>query len=115
MAKKSKTTTTTTSSNYSIVKATAFWGIIISGFAGIITLIIRILIAFKLIENAGSTVNSIVGIMNLIANLALFISVFLAAYAHSRGKNKTWRTLFWVFAILAFLSLLGFNILGMII
>ena len=112
MAKR-KTTRTTTTNNYSIVKATAFWGIIISGIAGIITFIIRVLIACKLITGAGSAVNSVLGIMNLIANLALFVSVFLAAYAHSKSKSKSWRTLFWVFAILAFLSLLGFNVLTM--
>lgn len=109
MAKK-RTTTTTTTSNYPVVKATAFWGIIISGIAGLITLVIKILIAVKLISGAGSAVSSIINIMNLVANIALFISVFLAAYAYSRGKSKVWRVLFWVFAVLAFLSLLGFNL-----
>lgn len=114
MAKKStKKTTSTTTNNYAVVKPLAFWGIIISGIAGLITLIIKVLIACKLITGAGSAVNSIIGILNLIANLALFISVFLAAYAYSRGKSKTWQTLFWVFSVLAFLSLLGFNIFSM--
>ena len=112
MAKKT-TKTTTTTSNYGIVKATAFWGIIISGIAGIITFIIKCLVKWNVITGAGSAINSVIGIMNLIANIALFISVFLAAYAHSRGKNRTWRTLFWVFTVLAVLGILGFNILNM--
>lgn len=111
MAKRSNRTAS--SSNYPIVKATAFWGIIISGIAGLITLIFKILIACKLIEGMGATAGRIVSVMNLIANLALFVSVFLAAYAYSWGRSKTWRILFWVFSALAFLSLLGFNILGM--
>ena len=112
MAKKKKNTTTGTG-NYGIVKATAFWGIIISGIAGVVTFIIQCLIKWNVIGNAGSALNSAVGILNLIANLALFISVFLAAYAHSKGKNKTWRILFWVFTILALLGILGFNVLNM--
>ncbi len=108
-----KRTNRSTNSNYSIVKATAFWGIIISGIAGLVTLVIKILVAAKIITGAGAAVSSALGIMNLIANLALFVSVFLAAYAYSWGKSKTWRILFWVFSVLAFLSLLGFNILGM--
>ena len=111
MAKKK--TTTTYSGNYHWVKPMAFWGIIISGIAGLVTLIIKILIAAKIITGAGSAVGSALGIMNLIANLALFISVFLAAYDYSRGKSQTWRILFWIFSVLAFLSLLGFNILAM--
>lgn len=114
MAKKKTTTTRKTYTEYSIAKPLAFWGIIISGIAGFITLIIKVLIAAKIITGAGSAVNSVIGIMNLIANLALFASVFLVAYPYARSKNQTvWTVLFWVFSILAFLSLLGFNILSM--
>lgn len=109
-----KRTTKVYTGNYHWVKPTAFWGIIISGIAGLVTLIFKILIAAKLITGMGATASRVVSIMNLIANLALFVSVFLAAYDYSRGKSKTWRTIFWIFAILAFLSLLGFNIIGMI-
>ena len=112
--KKTTTTTTTTVSNYPTVKATAFWGIIIAGIAGLIALVVKILLApnWDWLKRAASTLNKIAGVMNLIAQLALFISVFLAGWAHSRGKSKTWRTLFWVFAIIAFLAILGFNILN---
>ena len=96
--------------NYGVIKATAFWGIIISGVVSLITFII------KIVEKCGVSLggaSSLLGIFNLIANLALFVSVFLAAYAHSREKTKTFRILFWVFSVMAFLSILGFNILGM--
>lgn len=107
MSKKSNNST----SNYEIIKATAFWGIIISGIAGIISFIIRCIV--KWANVTASILGSIVGVMNLIATIALFVSVFLAAYAHSRGKNKTLKILFWVFAILSILAILGFNVLGM--
>ena len=113
MAKKKNNNTRRTYTEYSIAKPLAFWGIIISGIAGFITLIIKLLIACKIITGAGSAVNSVLGIMNLVANLALFISVFLVAYPYAMNKNKTWKILFWIFCVLAFLSLLGFNLFSM--
>lgn len=114
MAKKRTTTTyTTTTSNYPIVKATAFWGIIISGIVGLINFIISILVKFDIIKGAGGVVGRVLSAMNLIAQIALFISVFLAGWAHSRGKSQVWRTLFWVFVVLAILGILGVNLLAM--
>ena len=117
MAKKkttrTTTTTTTTTSNYHIVKLTAFWGIIIAGIVSLVTLVIKLLIVTKIITGAGSTVNTIVNVFKLISDLALFVSVFLAGLAHSRSQTKTWRTLFIVFAVLAFLGILGLNIMSM--
>ncbi len=120
MAKKStktnahKTTVHATKSNYGIVKVTAFWGIIISGFVGIVLFIIKCLVRLGIISGAGKTVGSVIGVFNLIANLALFVSVFLAAYAHSKTKGKTFKILFWIFALFALLAILGFNILEMV-
>ncbi len=108
MSKKSETTT-----NYSVVKTTAFWGIIISGIAGIITFVIQCLVKWNVISGAGSVLGTVIGVLNLIANLALFVSVFLAAYAHSKSVGKSLRVLFWIFAVLALLSILGFNLLSM--
>ncbi len=108
MSKKSNEPTT----NYGIVKVTAFWGIIISGIAGIITFIIQCLIRWNVIGSAGAVMGRVIGVMNLIANIALFVSVFLAAYAHSKSKTKVFRALFWVFSVLAFLGILGINLLS---
>lgn len=107
--KKTKTTTTTTTSNYYWVKATAFWGIIIAGIAGIITFLLKLL---DLLGVSISWGNKIAGIFSLVSQIAIFISVFLAAYAHSRGKNKTWRIVFWVFVVLAVLGLFGFSLMS---
>ena len=114
MAKRTTNTTTTTSSNYPLVKFTAFWGIIISGVAGIVSMTLRILLApgWEWLEKASAPLGTASQILNIIANLALFISAFLAGWSHSRGKRKVWKILFWVFSALAFLSILGFNILS---
>ena len=115
MAKKTTNSKSSSNSttNYGIVKMTAFWGMIISGIVSIITLIIKLLVVTGLFQGAGATLNKVVSVFNLIANIALFISVFLAGYAHSRGKSKVWRTLFLVFSIIAFLGILGLNIMNM--
>ena len=114
MAKKTtKTkTTTTTNGNYYWVKVTAFWGLIIAGIVGIINFIITMLVKLEIITGAGATLGRLIGVMSLIASLAFFISAFLAGYAYSKGKPKAWRVLFWVFAVLALLGILGVNIIG---
>lgn len=113
MAKKtSKSSNVTT--NYGVIKVTAFWGIIISGIAGIITFVFKCLVRWNVVGGAGTALATLVGVLNLIANLSLFVCVFLAAYAHSKGQKKLFRILFWVFAVLTLLSILGFNIVSMI-
>ncbi len=117
MAKKQqkKTTTTTTTSNYHWVKVTAFWGLIIAGIVGIINFIISLLVKLEIITGAGSTLGRIIGVLGLISQLAFFVCVVLAAYAHSRSMSKGWRIAFWVFAVMALLGILGVNILGVAI
>lgn len=108
-----KRRTTTYSTNYSIAHPLAFWGIIISGIASFISLIVKVLVKLDIITGAGSTVGTIISVMNLIANLALFACVFLMAYGYAMRRTKAWRILFWVFTILAFLGIIGVNVLGM--
>lgn len=108
MAKK-KTTTTTTSGNYAWVKVTAFWGIIIAGIAGVIMFVLKLLYVCGIEIKWG---NQVANIFSLISQIAIFISVFLAAYAHSRHMSKGWRIAFWVFVILAILGLFGFNLMS---
>ena len=114
MAEKKKTTkTVTVSNNYELVKTTAFWGIIISGIAGLISVIFQCCLNWWVSGAVADTFAIIVGIVNLVAGLALFVSVFLAAYSYSRTQNKVLRILFWVFSVLALLAILGFNVVGM--
>ena len=100
--------------NYGIVKATAFWGVIISGIANIIAFVIQLLVKVGVIDGAGKLIGSVMSVMNVIASIALLISVLLAAYAHSTTKKKVWRVLFWIFAILAILGIFGFNIMSVL-
>lgn len=105
-----------TKTNYGIVKATAFWGIIIAGISGVITLIITLLLKLELdfLNGVVNVMNSVANITNLIATIALFVSAFLAGYEYSKGKKNTVLiVLFWVFSILAFLAILGFNVMNM--
>lgn len=111
MAKRRTTAYTT---NYSIAHPLAFWGIIISGIASLISLIVTVLVKLEIITGAGSTVDTIISVMNLIAKLALFACVFLMAYGYAMRRSKGWRILFWVFTVVAFLGILGVSILGMI-
>ena len=109
MAKKKTRTTTTSTGNYYWVKATAFWGIIIAGIAGIIMFML------KLLDICGITIswgNRIANILSLISQIAILISVFLAGFAHSRGKSKAWKIVFWIFVVLAVLGLFGFSLMS---
>lgn len=109
MAKKKKTTTTTTTSNYSIVKFTAFWGIIIAGIAGVITFTLKLLSLCGVVIAWG---NKVANIFSFVSQIAIFISVVLAGYAYSRGKSKGWKIVFWIFVVLAILGLFGFSLMS---
>lgn len=106
MAKK-KTTTTTTTSNYSLVKTCAFWGLILAGIASVLTLI------FALLAKLGAHFDwagRVTGICSLVAQIALYISAWLAAWDYAKHRSKTFRILFWVFFVLSLLGLVGFGI-----
>lgn len=110
MAKKQKNTTTT--SNYSLVKTCAFWALVLSGIAQFISFILQM--CYKIFSDK---VNQSLGwlaklssVCSLISQIALFITVFLAAWDYVKGKGKNWRTVYWVFLIVAILGFVGFQI-----
>lgn len=106
MAKRNNTSSSS-SGNYSLVKTCAFWGVVLSGIAGLITFILNLL------EKCGVTISwgsRLSGICSLIAQIALFISVWLAAYDYVRNKGKGWRTVYWIFLILGILGLVGLGL-----
>lgn len=106
MAKK-KTTTSSSSSNYSLVKVCAFWGIVLAGVAGVITFILRLL---QLIEVSIGWGSRVANACSFIAQIALFISAWLAAWDFVKGKGRNWKIVYWVFFILGILGLVGFGI-----
>ncbi|MDE7379625.1 MAG: hypothetical protein K2N14_01110 [Clostridia bacterium] len=105
MAKKSKNTNST--SNYSLVKVCAFWGLILAGIAGLISFMLYLLGVCKITIAWGGKV---AGACSLIAQIALYISAWLAAWDFAKNKNQTYRILFWVFFILSLLGLVGLGI-----
>ncbi|MDE6075533.1 MAG: hypothetical protein K2G26_03765 [Clostridia bacterium] len=106
MAKR-RTTTTTSSSNYSLVKVCAFWGVVLAGVAGLISFVFSILEKCGVIVTWGSKVS---GACSFIAQIALFISAWLAAWDYVKYKSKGWRVVFWVFFVLGILGLVGLGI-----
>jgi fatty-acid desaturase len=46
----------------------------------------------------------------LIAQIALFISVWLAAYDFVRNKSRSWKIVYLVFLILSILGLVGLGL-----
>ena len=112
MAKKKTRTTTTTTSNYSIVKTCAFWALLLAGIAQFISFILQM--CYKIFsEKVNSSLGwlaKISSVCSLISQIALFITVFLAAWDYVKGKSKGWRTVYWVFLIISILGFVGFQI-----
>jgi hypothetical protein len=102
-----KTTTTSSGSNYSLVKVCAFIGVILSGVAGIISFILALLAKIEVTIGWGSKIS---GICSMIAQLVLFISVWLAAYDYVRNKSKTWKIIYFIFLVLGILGLVGLGL-----
>lgn len=106
MAKKTtrRTTTTTTSSHYPTVKICAFVGLIVAGVAGLLSFVFWLLgVCGVHIDWAGQ----LISICNLISRIALFVTVWLAAWDYVKFKGKTWKALYLVFLILSILSFFG--------
>ncbi len=106
MAKK-KTTTHTTSSNYPAVKVCAFVGLVLAGVAGIISFILWLLGKIDVHIGWGDRV---CGICNLVSQIALFITVWLAAWDYVKSKAKGWKIVYIVFLVLGILGLLGIGV-----
>lgn len=105
--KKTKTTNTTSNSNYSLVKVCAFWGVVLAGVAGLVTFILRLL---QLIEVSIGWGSKVAGACSFIAQLALFVSAWLAAWDYVKYKSQGWRITFWVFFVLGILGIVGLGI-----
>lgn len=110
MAKKSNGSTahgTSVASNYRWVRVCAFCGIVLSGVAGVITFILNLLAKCGVTISWGGSVS---GVCSLIAQIALYISVWLAAWDFVRGKGRGWKIVYWVFFVLSILGLFGLGL-----
>ena len=113
MAKKKTTTTTTTTSNYSFVKTCAFWSLVLTGIAQFISFILQLCykIFSEKVNSSLGWLSRLSGICSLVSQIALFITVFLAAWDYVKGKAQIWKTLYIVFLVLAILGLAGYQII----
>lgn len=101
MAKRS---TTSTESHYSTVKMLAFVGLVLAGIAGLLAFILWLL------GKVGVTISwgdRACGICSLISQIALFVTVWLAAWDYVKFKSKVWRILYFVFLVFGILGLFG--------
>lgn len=104
MAKKQKNTSSASSGNYSTVKLCAIVGLIVAGIAGLLSFV------FWLLGVCGVHVDwssKLISICNLVSRIALFITVWLAAWDFVKGRGKTWKTIYFVFLVLSVLSFFG--------
>lgn len=104
MAKKKTTTTTTTTSNYSIVKTCAFAGLVLAGVSGLISFVLWLLAKLGV---SISWVNTACGICSLLSQIALFVTVWLAAWDFVKHRKKSWRIIYIIFLVLGILGLFG--------
>ena len=97
-------TTTSTTSNYSIVKVCAFVGLVLAGVAGLVSFILWLLDKVGVYITWG---NRVCSICSLISQIALFITVWLAAWDYVKYKKKAWRIIYIIFLVLGILGLFG--------
>ncbi|MGN0824615.1 MAG: hypothetical protein ACI4MB_06085 [Candidatus Coproplasma sp.] len=97
-------TTTSTTSNYSIVKVCAFVGLVLAGVAGLVSFILWLLGKIGVTISWG---NRVCSICSLLSQIALFITVWLAAWDYVKYKKKAWRIIYIIFLVLGILGLFG--------
>lgn len=108
MAKNStKNKTVVYSGHYPLVKVCAFWGVVFAGIAGLISFILEVLALCDVHIGWGAKLS---GACSMIAQIALFISAWLAAYDYVRNKPKAWKTVYIVFLVLGILGLVGLGL-----
>lgn len=108
MARKKNTNhTQRTTSDYGLVKACAFWGLVIAGIAALLSFIFAILAKFGITFSA---LRNVINICSTISQVAIAIAAIVAGYHYTRGRSAVWRAFYWVAVILFVLGLVGVNI-----
>lgn len=109
MARKKNTNSTqSTTSNYGLVKACAFWGLVISAIAALLSFIFALLAKFGITFSA---LGRVIGICNTVSQVAIAIAAIVAGYHYTRGRSTVWRAFYWVAVILFVLGLVGINLI----
>ncbi|MDE6586275.1 MAG: hypothetical protein K2K80_06320 [Clostridia bacterium] len=106
--KRRRNTSGNTTSNYELIKFCAFWGLAIAAIAACISFVLRIL---GVLDVKIGWAERVVGICNTISQIALLVTVILAAYRYVVGKKTVYKAFFWVAVILIVLGLVGINLI----
>ncbi len=98
MAQKKKTTRKQVEyrEKVDLTKVCAFWGIFLSALLFIARGVLGLLQKYTDISIGGT----IIGILDLIAKLALLVGVAFPAYAYVRGRRHVWKVIYWVVLII---------------
>lgn len=105
MTKRNKTKNS--NGNYSAVKSFAFWGLVLSGVAGLISFIFSLLAKLQIYVGWGGRVS---GICSLVAQVAFLLCVGIAAWDYVRNRARAWKTIYAVALVLAILGVIGLGI-----
>ncbi len=106
MAKRNKTKASS-NGNYASVKLFAFWGLALSGVAGLISFIFSLLAKLQIYVGWSGRV---AGICSLVAQVALLLGVGIAAWDYVRNRARAWKIIYMVALILAILGVVGLGI-----
>lgn len=104
MAKKATRTRRTTTTNGDILRFCAFWGMAVAAVLYLVSGVINFIAKYA--GELGATLQRVCGILSLLGNIAIIIAIAFPAYSYVRGKNRTWKILFWI--------LLGVFVLGVV-
>ena len=107
MAKKKQERTETVKSNYGTVKVFAFWGLALTGLAGLLSFVFGLLTKLDIIVGWG---NRAASICSLVAQIALLISVWISAWDYVKHKTKAFKIIYIVILILSILGLVGVGV-----
>ena len=100
----SKKNTTRSSETGSTAKFCAFWGLVFSAAAGIVSFLFWLLLKIGVKISWGGTV---ISVCNLLSMLGMLVGVGLAAWMYVRGRSKGWKIVFWIAFLLYVLGILG--------
>lgn len=98
---------------HDVTKLCAFWGMVISGFAYLLSGIINFVISLmKNLSAATATLLSrLVSLFSFFGNLAIIIAIAIPAWQFVRYRKKAWKVVYWIafvgFALGCVLGLLG--------
>ena len=98
---------------HDVTKTCAFWGMVISGFAYLLSGVIKFVVSL-IGEISGSTatvLNQIISLCTFLGNIAIVVAIAIPAWHFVKYRRKAWKVVYWIafvgFALGSVLGLLG--------